>query len=50
MFILEWITRTKEHPLQMNCGQYMKWGFYLVLTYMIIYHQGQSTDFIYFKF
>ena len=50
MFILEWITRTKEHPLQMNCGQYMKWGFYLVLTYMIIYHQGQSTDFIYCEF
>lgn len=50
LFVLEWITRDKEHPLQLKSNKFISYSLYLFLTYLIIYHQGQSSDFIYFKF
>ena len=50
LFVLEWITRDKEHPLQLKSNKFRSYSLYLFLTYLIIYHQGQSSDFIYFKF
>lgn len=51
MFILEWYKREKEFPLiNITNHRWTRWGIYLALIFAIIFFQGKSADFIYFKF
>lgn len=49
MITAEWCTRKYEHPFQTHHRQ-TKYVLYFILTYLIIYHQGQPSGFIYFQF
>ena len=50
MFVFEWIQFDKEFPLQMEGKKWIRWGIYITLIILIVFYQGKSTDFIYFKF
>ena len=51
MFSLEWSKRKTEFPLaDMTVNVFWRWGIYVFLILSIVYYQGKSTDFIYFKF
>lgn len=49
MVTIEWITRKYEHPFQIQ-HRLTKYILYCILSYLIIYHQGQPSGFIYFQF
>jgi alginate O-acetyltransferase complex protein AlgI len=52
-FVSEWIQRSRNHVLQfMNNSMpvYLRWSFYLLLLFMVIYWGGTKNDFIYFQF
>ncbi|MEM7602465.1 MAG: MBOAT family protein, partial [Verrucomicrobiota bacterium] len=53
LLLTEWFQRNKEHGLSLDGGtvpRWIRWPIYGYLTYCIIYHGGQSQDFIYFQF
>lgn len=51
--IIEWLGRTKEHPLQFNPqkgGITIRWATYLCLLLIIMYFGALQQEFIYFQF
>ncbi len=51
LIIVEWIQRRKEHGLEdIKWPQPLRWTVYIGLTMLILYHFGDSSQFIYFQF
>jgi D-alanyl-lipoteichoic acid acyltransferase DltB (MBOAT superfamily) len=50
--IIEWTGRENQYALEnLNIKKrYMKWGFYYLLTFLIICFSGEEQEFIYFQF
>ncbi len=48
--LLEWIQRHKEHPLQFQLPQYLRWTVYYGLLLVIYLFGAKQQAFIYFKF
>lgn len=53
LFVIEWVSRKKNHPLQLLV-QYPSWvrapTYYILIITIIIYHGNQNAPFIYFQF
>jgi len=51
LIVVEWAQRKKEHGLEhLKWAQPLRWFIYLVLIFVILYHFGESSTFIYFQF
>ena len=51
--IIEWIGRENEHPLQklgLGWNRWLRYIFYYLIIFMIIFLAGQQQEFIYFQF
>lgn len=48
--LIEWIQRNKEHPLQFQLPQSVRWAVYYVLLLVIYLFGAKQQAFIYFKF
>lgn len=48
--LIEWIQRHKEHPLQFQLPQYVRWMVYYGLLLVIYLFGAKQQAFIYFKF
>jgi D-alanyl-lipoteichoic acid acyltransferase DltB (MBOAT superfamily) len=50
---IEWIQRSKQHPLQIDCFRlpiYIRWSIYFSMLLFIYVFRGTAQNFIYFKF
>lgn len=51
LVILEWVQRTKDHPLQIdNIGIVFRWVIYLIILMLIFKYFAGAEEFIYFAF
>ena len=51
LFVVEWIARLKEHPLQdLTLRTELRWGVYMVLSILIVSNLAEPQTFIYFQF
>ena len=52
MFVLEWITRKRDHALQYgkNIPSWLAWVFSMALMLIVLEFAGNSQSFIYFQF
>ena len=52
LLVLEWIKRSKEHPLQYNkiIPSWLSWIFSMAIVLIILEFGGNSQSFIYFQF
>ena len=52
-FVIEWNGRKKDHPLPLltkKWSQKLKWTFYLLIMFLILFFAGKEQQFIYFQF
>jgi len=51
LIVIEWIQRKKEHGLEhLKWAQPLRWIVYILLILIVLYHFGESGEFIYFQF
>ena len=52
MLVTEWLTRTKEHGLSIECikQHWLRITIYYILIFCIIFYSSESEAFIYFQF
>ncbi len=51
LLIWEWLSRSKEHSLQIDhLKQPVRWVIYFATTWSILYYFGQEQEYIYFQF
>lgn len=52
MILMEWLSRTLDHPLQLKMNKWLRWGMYYCLVILIWYAISaiEKSDFIYFAF
>ena len=52
LFVVEWIQRKKEHPLQIEAipWRWVRWSIYYGLLVLIFFHYISTTQFLYFQF
>jgi len=52
LFVVEWIQRKKEHPLQIDNipWRWMRWGIYYGLLVLIFFFYISTSQFLYFQF
>ncbi|WNJ18136.1 MBOAT family protein [Pontibacter sp. G13] len=52
LVVWEWIMRERRHGLDFPDTQWMpaKWGFYVGMVFLTLYHAGGNETFIYFQF
>lgn len=53
LIIIEYFTRTKEHPFEFLERKYnrpMRWAFYYIFIFLIFMYAGPKEEFIYFQF
>ena len=50
---IEWFTRKKQHPMEIDfykVPKMIRWLIYMIFIYLILIYGGEAQTFIYFQF
>ncbi|MDO5341917.1 MAG: hypothetical protein Q4F69_05640, partial [Bacteroidia bacterium] len=52
MFVVEWVSRNKQHGLGMLNGKnkIINWAFYVIISMLVFWYYQDNNAFIYFQF